>query len=104
MSPGTQRDLFSPPALAGRVTYKPVAPRDVDIKIIEVSAEQDPKSFALSPEPAAAAAKSAAQAAAAAKSAPPPAQAAAAKSAPAPAAAAKTAPSRSRPKRAARSL
>jgi len=85
MSPGTQRDLFSPLALAGRVTYKPVAPRDVDIKIIEVSAEQDPKSFALSPEPAAAAA---------AKSAPPPAQAAAAK----------TAEARSRPKRAARSL
>jgi len=84
MSPGTQRDLFSPLALAGRVTYKPITPRDVDIKIIEVSAEQDPKSFALSPEPAAAVA----------------AKSAAAKSAPV----AKTAPSRSRPKRAARSL
>ena len=89
MSPGTQRDLFSPLALAGRVTYKPITPRDVDIKIIEVSAEQDPKSFALSPEPAAAvAAKSLA----------------AEKSAPAAAPAAKTTPSRSRPKRAARSL
>ena len=84
MSPGTQRDLFSPLALAGRVTYKPITPRDVDIKIIEVSAEQDPKSFALSPEPAAAVA----------------AKSAAAKSPPV----AKTAPSRSRPKRAARSL
>jgi len=53
MSPMTQRDLFGNLALAGRVTYKPVTSRDVDIKIIEVSAAQMPNSFPLASEPAA---------------------------------------------------